>query len=274
MTFNAQETSLESGQIFELYEFNLGSDFWRFTDNQADIFFASLQWTATQIARTRLEGSTEDAVRQLKITVPLDNPVVQNYIANVPGNETTVKLYRAHANDGTEELLLVFEGKIATVNFDGELEATIVANPNTNVFNRSGPRMTYQGLCNHVLYDDRCKVNRLANGYTGLVSAVTGAVVTVNGVSAQGVDWAVGGYIVFPPGIEDDKRLVIAQSGDNLTLLIPFADTVLGQNVEVFAGCDHSLATCQAKFANAINFGGYPFVPTKNPFNSDLRGGS
>ena len=274
MTFDTQEKSLEGGQILELYEFQLGSTFYRLTDNQTDLFFAALQWTATQIARSRLQGSSEEAARQLTITVPLDLPLVQNYIANVPGNETTVKLYRGHANDGLEELLLVFEGKISTVNFDGELEAKIVASPSSNVFNRPGPRMTYQGICNHILYDGRCKVNRLSFVYNGLVSAVNNNVITVNGISANGADWAVGGFVVFPPGIEDDKRLVIAQSGDDLTLLIPFASTVNGQSVNVFAGCDHSLATCQAKFANAINYGGFPFVPTKNPFNSALRGGS
>ena len=52
-----------------------------------------------------------------------------------------------------------------------------------------------------------------------------------------------------------------------------FAIPTLGQTVDVFAGCDHSLAICESKFANVINYGGFPFVPIKNPFNSSLRGG-
>ncbi|MBK7804300.1 MAG: phage BR0599 family protein [Chloracidobacterium sp.] len=35
-------------------------------------------------------------------------------------------------------------------------------------------------------------------------------------------------------------------------------------------GCDHTLATCIAKFANGLNYGGMPYWPTKNPFDGTI----
>lgn len=34
-----------------------------------------------------------------------------------------------------------------------------------------------------------------------------------------------------------------------------------GDAFALVAGCDHSFATCKAKFANALNFRGFPHLP-------------
>jgi hypothetical protein len=36
------------------------------------------------------------------------------------------------------------------------------------------------------------------------------------------------------------------------------------------AGCDHSVSTCAARFGNLANYGGFPFIPTKNPFSTGV----
>ena len=68
--------------------------------------------------------------------------------------------------------------------------------------------------------------------------------------------------------------MILAQSGDTMTLLLPFSLDVAGQDIDLFAGCAHDLTTCDVKFAATLNYGGFPFVPRKNPFNVTLRGGS
>ena len=35
----------------------------------------------------------------------------------------------------------------------------------------------------------------------------------------------------------------------------------VGARVELIEGCDKSLATCAARFANALNFRGEPYLP-------------
>lgn len=279
MTFVAQETSQESGEVFQLFEFVFGAEVFRLTSNQDDVTWAGIFYTATQISSSKIQASVEDAINRVTISLPLDHPIPQKFIANVPGSKGSVVISRAHFNDGLEETIIEFDGFVASVKFDGELEAKVICNPQTNIFKRSGPRMTYSGLCNHVLYDARCKILRTGDPFdeftfTGLVSGVSGNDITVNGLSANGVGWAVSGFVQAPAGAPDDKRLILAQSGDTITLLLPFSIPVSGLNVDVLAGCTHDLAICLSKFDNVINYGGFPFIPRKNPFNSTLRGGS
>lgn len=64
-------------------------------------------------------------------------------------------------------------------------------------------------------------------------------------------------------------RMILAHSGDSVTLSALLSGLAVGVAFEAFAGCDRTLATCQAKFGNAINFGGFPWIPAKNPFTGD-----
>ena len=274
MTFDAQETSRESGSVLELYEFVLGLETFRFTSFQRDVVWSGLTYIATTISRSKTGASIEDVAGQVTITTTIDNPVAAKFIPNVPGSVGSVRILRAHINDLAEETVLNFEGFIANVTLDGELEAKILCNPNTKIFDRAAPRFTYMGLCNHILYDARCKVDISLFDFTGLVSAVSGNDITVNGASGLGAGFFVGGFARFPAGSTEDARMILGQSGDTMTLLLPFAETILGSDIDLFAGCDHSLATCDTKFAAVLNYGGFPFVPRKNPFNTRLRGGS
>jgi len=279
MTFANLETSRESGNIVEFYIFTYGPTVSRFTSYNRDITFSGITYTATQISRSKLQASSEQSVNELKIVVPLDNVIAQQFIASVPGRVGSIQILRAHADDPAEEAILEFDGFIASVSFDGDLEATMTCKPKTSIFKRTGPRFTYQGLCNHVLYDSRCKKLRTGDiagnfTYTGNVISISGSDIDVAGVAAKGAGWAIGGFVKSPSGGDDDSRLVLAQSGDTLTLLLPFSATVLNTAVDVFAGCAHDITTCLNKFNNVINYGGFAYVPRNNPFNTTLRGGS
>lgn len=279
MTFAPIETSTEDGNVIELYTFTFGGSTDRFTSYNRDITFAGFAWQATQISRSALEASVEDAINELKITVPQDNVIAQQFISNVPGRVGSVTVEKGHADDPAEERVILFEGFIAQVGFDADLVATITCKPQTNVFKRAGPRFTFQGICNHVLYDERCKILRTGDPageflLTGTVTSVVGNNIDVAGVSAAGAGFFDGGFVKAPAGGDDDARLVLSSSGDTLTLLLAFSVEVIGTDVDVFAGCTHDLAICESKFDNVINYGGFPFVPRKNPFNSTLRGGT
>jgi uncharacterized phage protein (TIGR02218 family) len=279
MPFAPIETSPEDANVIELYTFTFGAVTDRFTSFNREVTFDGFTWLPTQIAHSAVQASVEDAINELKITVPQDNVIAQQYIANVPGRIGSVRVERGHFDDPAEETVLLFDGFIAQVQFDGEITATMTCKPATNVFKRSGPRFTYQGICNHVLYDARCKVLRTGDPageftFTGTVIGVSGNDIDVSGVSGNGADWAVGGFVKAPAGGDDDARLVLAQSGDTLTLLLPFSIPVIATSVDVLAGCTHDLAICESKFDNVINYGGFPYVPRKNPFNTRLRGGS
>lgn len=55
---------------------------------------------------------------------------------------------------------------------------------------------------------------------------------------------------------------ILNNDGPNIALAMPPAIAPhVGTRLELVEGCDKTLATCSARFGNAINFRGEPFLP-------------
>lgn len=84
---------------------------------------------------------------------------------------------------------------------------------------------------------------------------------------------------LFPISSDADKqfaggyrRHIVSHSGSELKLSAPMlAPLVSPVRVSVFAGCNLTKETCIAKFGNYVNFGGYPYIPIKNAFESGVK---
>ena len=272
MSFLNYETSLESGTPIELIEIAIGLTTYRFSTSEDNYTFGSDEYEGSSISRAPIKVGQDERTQIINFTLPSNHEFVQKYVTVVPGSVATVSVFRFHRLDGALERVLTWKGIVRSVGFNQDgTAASVAAMPITGGLSRQIPRFTYQNPCNHVLFDDRCKVGLdLTTSHTDVVTAVSGSTITVNGLSGKGAGWAVGGYVTNTT--TDDYRLVLAQSVDTVTLLLPFPSslTVLGEMFTVTAGCDHSIATCKSKFNNVANYGGFAFVPTKNPFESGL----
>jgi uncharacterized phage protein (TIGR02218 family) len=82
---------------------------------------------------------------------------------------------------------------------------------------------------------------------------------------SQSTGWLTGGYL----RVGGVPRMITQHSGDTVTLSSVLPGLAVGSAFEAFAGCDRSFSTCQSKFGNALNFGGFPWIPAKNPFAGD-----
>lgn len=270
-SFDTLETSVESSRPIELYEFVLGSTTYRYTSAEDTLTVGSEEFIPLAIARGPMEQGSDQATRTLVITMPSDNAFAEQYINVVPGERASVSLFRYQRDESPAfaTQVLLFKGLVQSVRFpeDGTV-AEIAVRSIEAALNRNVPRFSYMGMCNHFLYDAACSVDPSAFNHIGSVTAVSGNDVTVTGAGASGFDF-VGGY-ARPTGA-NDFRMVLAQSGDVLTLLLPFADSILGGDLQVFAGCDHLIAgDCALVFDNVINFGGFGFVPNRNVFQTGL----
>tara|TARA_R110002167_G_C12707228_1_gene655162 strand:- start:52859 stop:53686 length:828 start_codon:yes stop_codon:yes gene_type:complete len=274
MTFTAYEASLESSQPIELYTISIGASIQRWTSAEDDITEAADVFSAVSISREKItDGGSDNKQQSMTLTVPGDNTIATQYINSVPGVKADVIIERIQRLDGASyEVIRIFEGRIESVAFEqqGRL-AKIKVEPRISAQAREIPRFTYQGLCNHVLYDARCQVDDTSGSFRLSAAAVTaevGRTITVTGADANGDGYYTGGFVESNGGA--DHRLIIDQTGTVLTLHLPFGAAVLATNVNVFAGCDHTIATCKSKFDNVINYGGFAYIPTKNPFSSGL----
>lgn len=271
-SFNALETSLESSRPIELYELSIGNVNYRYTSGEDTITVGTQIYLPLAIGRNQVEQGSDQANRTLLITMPANNEFAARYVGLVPGDRAFVNIYRYQRDESPafSTQVLIFKGLVQSVRFseDGTVAEVAVRSIET-ALNRIVPRFTYMGMCNHFLFDAGCKVNPALFNHVGTVTAVNGNDVTVAGLAASGYD-VVGGYA--RPTTVQDFRMVLAQSGDTVTLLLPFADSVLGGDLQLFAGCDHIVdGDCALVFDNVENFGGFGFVPNKNPFQVGIK---
>jgi len=267
VTYEALETSQESGQPVELYEFIIGTETYRYTSAEDTVLFNGNSWVSRQITRSNPTQTTDERRQLITVTLPTDDVVCARYIGIVPGKLMSLEIIRFHRGDA--EAFILWQGRVKGAKYIRQGALCELQGLSTeSSYSRTIPRHKYQGLCNHVLYDGGCKIVKTSYQYVGTINVISGNTITVNGLeTAKGDGWATGGYIELGSG--EDYRMVLDQSGDVLKLMLPFNGST-GQSVTVYAGCDHTLDTCDSKFSNAVNYGGFPFVPSLNPFNTGL----
>lgn len=123
----------------------------------------------------------------------------------------------------------------------------------------------YDRRCDAALGDGRCRVDLAAWQTRGIVRDVPDR----NGMTVTGLETFADGFfdrgtIRFDDGLAADVERQQA-AGDGRTLIrfwLPLErDLAPGQGFTITAGCDKTFATCRARFANHLNFRGFPHVP-------------
>jgi uncharacterized phage protein (TIGR02218 family) len=119
--------------------------------------------------------------------------------------------------------------------------------------------------CDAEVGDVRCGVDLAATAYkgSGTVTSVSSlGIATVTGLDSFQASWFTGGIASFANA---GRRRVIAQARDGLSDLLTLADgpraVVAGELFDITVGCDKGFVTCREKFANGINFQGFPHLP-------------
>jgi len=271
MSYGTFETSTELGQPVEVYRFTAGAQSWFYTSGEDMVTLSAQDYLPETIERGVVTDGPEERGANFEVTVPGTNPVARLFILMVPGVRVRVEVLRFHRNDTpVPEALRIFDGFVMAVSFQENMKiAKLACRPAIAVLGRVIPRFTFQMPCNHVLYDDGCKVDDTDSSFRAsgkTVAASDGTLLTVDDLAGFGDGWFDGGYVEAIGS--SDVRLILRQVGDDLTLLLPFASTP--ETVNVFAGCAHNIQVCGAKFGNILNYGGHAFTPIRNPFETGI----
>lgn len=123
----------------------------------------------------------------------------------------------------------------------------------------------YGRRCDASLGDARCGVDLAAWQGEGTVTEVRDASrVIVSGLSGFESGFFDRGLLTFPGGSSADVESHGKQADGTaeLTFWLPLERLVMaGAAFTIAAGCDKSFASCRARFANHLNFRGFPHVP-------------
>ncbi len=129
---------------------------------------------------------------------------------------------------------------------------------------------TFQATCDAALGDARCGVDLTDPAYagSGTVVTVTGdRSFTVSGLSAFADSWFALGTVTWTGGANAgrDAEVMMHEVGSTdvtITLLeAPVLAIAVGDTFDITAGCDKLFETCTGRFANGVNFRGFPHIP-------------
>ncbi len=265
MTFEAHETGQETGGRIEFYQLAIGTEVYRMHDSIADVIaVGGNNYFKVGVSHGKIATGQE----HLTVTLPGDHEFVTKFVTIAPGQEGTLTISSYHWAD-VSDVQVTYKGIVRSVAFTKDMSVSqLSVVPISDAFDKVIPQKTFQAACNNVLFDEDCKVVISSFQHTNTVTGVSGNTITVNSLlSAKGDGWATAGFAGY--GVLD-YRLILTQSGDVCTLALPFYADVLGETLDIFAGCAREIAVCNSKFTNKDNFGGCPYVPTKNIFITGL----
>lgn len=263
MTYQAKEISLSDGSPVELYRFAVLTQEWYLTSADEEIVYGGNTYQPSPISRTSPEQSREGGYTKMSLTVHRDHEIAQRYRVYVPLSAMHVTIYRYHRGDG--EVITFWVGRVRAVTWEGDY-AKLECEPISAQMTRDGLRYQFQAQCNHMLFGPGCGLSAIDYKVQGQVEALDGNVVTAAEFATEADGYFRAGYLVR----DLDYRMIVAHTGDAVTLLLPFESLSVGALVDAYAGCDRSRTVCRDKFDNLLNYGGFPFIPNKNPFNKGL----
>ena len=270
MAFDDVESS-EFFQPLELYHFSRGVTDWYFTSGDEDIVFETNTYTAITIKRGRIESTQDLGKTSLKLNMTRTVSFLNQFIASPPTDIINITITRIHASDA--DPAVTFKGRVINVKFV-ENEGEVTGQPIQTSIRRPGLRRLYQTACPHVLYGTECGVIALdfdviavLTGVSGLTITSPSFIIAIN--PTFDATHFTGGFVDFELDGLITKRFITDHDNvaGTLTLNLTFSGIEIGSTVTAFPGCDHTTATCAGKFNIIENYGGFPFIPTKNPMD-------
>ena len=219
---------------------------------------------AVPVQRSRIELGSEMGKKSLKVTFARDIEVAQAFIVAPPSELTLLKVYRLHRDD--DETAVIWTGRVLNAEWRGS-EAELNCEPVYISLKRVGLRRLYQRNCPHVVFGPTCGVNSVEFRVPGKVVQVDNHVVQVPEAAAHPDGYFSGGYATWVAAGITEKRMITVHARDQVTFAAVPPGLQAGHNIIIYPGCDRTFAACQNKFNNGANYGGFPYMPTKNPFD-------
>jgi len=120
--------------------------------------------------------------------------------------------------------------------------------------------------CDADLGDSRCAKDISGSTFTAsasVLAAIDNRRFTVTGLDSYASGWFSGGKLTFTSGANTGRAMEVKRhAAGTIELWQAMSEAVApGDAFAVSAGCDKQFTTCKAKFANGVNFRGFPYMP-------------
>lgn len=241
-----------------------------FTDHDRDLSFdGTLFQAATGFTASEIKESVGLSVDNLDVTAALSaETLTEADLAAGLYDDARIEIWRVNWA-APDERVLMRTGSLGEVR-RGETAFTAEVRGLAHYLNQDKGR-TFQYGCDADLGDQRCGVDLSSSAYRGagvVASVLAPHRLMVTGLHDFAEGWFSGGLLAWVSGANAGRKMEVKRHSKSeagavtLELWHAMAEEVaVGDAFNVTAGCDKSFAICKTKFANAINFRGFPHIP-------------
>lgn len=240
-----------------------------FTDHDRDLSFDGTSFEPESgLISAELRGGSDLAVdAQDAEGVLTSDRVTETDIFDGLWDNASVEVFRVNWQDPDQRVLLR-KGTIGQIR-RGRVSFVAEVRSMAHQLGQTVGR-TFQANCDAELGDARCKVNLNSGAFQGsgsVADAYRDRAFTATGIGSFEAAFFAYGTVTWVTGANAGRRTEVlrhdVQAGVvSLHLLeAPVRAIEAGDIFVVRAGCDKSRETCAAKFANILNFRGFPDIP-------------
>lgn len=267
MSFDQIERSNYDSIPTKLYEFTLASRTWRYASGEQNVAHNGAVYLGIPISDSGMSQSGEIDGDDFTVTLPASAEFTQLFRGTPPSQ--FIRVLVRQANRGEEDAPIIWAGLVKNGRRTNVAEFQVTCRLLTASLNRLGVRLAWARGCHHALYDRRCRVDKQLFAVVAQISGVDGSGFSAP-VSSLGRDYLTGGFIEFNGvGGVLDRRAIESHEGTRIVLLGSADGLTNGMSVTLYPGCDRTSSTCELKFNNLSNYGGFDRMPKKSPFDGD-----
>lgn len=270
MSYELIEVTNDYGEPLFLYEFSVGTKVWRYTSSTEPVAAKGEMYTPIYISDEGISQTGEAQTDTVKISIDFNAEIVDLFKITPPIEQIVVRRMVRHEFD--PDVAINYVGFISQANFGtiGVVEFDCITLSPT--MQRNGLRLYWSRTCPYVVYDAAtCGVRKEDHAVTAIVEKAANGLITAKGLAVAVDGWFAGGYIEWQSERTGapEMRSVDEHSGDQIRLLGRSDGIPIGAQIKAYPGCPKTIAECRARFGNDSNYGGYPHLPGKSPFNGD-----
>lgn len=292
MAYGQIAQSVEQEPI-ELYRFVVGVKTWNFTTHTEVVTIGQTEYLPAAIERGSTTNTGQATKANMEIKIARDTTLADVFRIQPPSVPVTITIWQYNNNDPDVQFdlraVVVWKGRVVNAKWNPDQTLSLTTESVFTSLQRTGAARKYSRYCTHTLFDTGCQLRRALFRTVTTVNSMVGATITCNHGKTDTtpsteqwwnheLKWFIGGWAEWENSETGNReyRAIIGQTPNSVTLAAHPLGLAPGQQIELFPGCDHSFDTCRTKFNNALNFGGQPYIPTKNPFGSSpiFYGGS
>lgn len=256
----------ERVDLFRFVEANSGL-IWTLTNSDIsqtyDAGDGAEDYLPTAMGRGTIEQRQEISKANINITIDATHELAIRLLSIIPENQLFLTVF---TDDGTT-VGVSWKGRLQSV-VPGDPSITMTFESIFTSLRRPGLRARFQKSCRHALYGRGCRLDLEDFATVMSCTDVVNARLTIPDADAAADGFYNGGMVRFSDGSLSyivrhvGENVFIQRVSSGLLAAIAGGDPF---DVTMYPGCAHNRTDCNTKFDNLLNYGGFDWIPTKNP---------